>query len=245
MLIASKDKNEINKLKLSLKSEFEMKDLGEARRILGMEIERDRKHFELKLTQKEYIEKVLCRFSMENAKASNTPLPLHMKLSSKGSPILEEDKTYMAKVPYASAVCSLMYAMVCTRPDIANAVGMVSRYMANPGKSYWEAVKLILRYLRGTSSHDLVFGGSKAMDCKLVGYYDSDYAGDMDRRKSTFGYVFTLGGTAISWRSRLQTVVALSTTEAELIAAVEAAKEALYLNQLLCDLGFEHDSIDV
>ena len=146
-----------------------------------MKIVRDRKHFELKLTQKEYIEKVLCRFSMENAKASNTPLPLHMKLSSAGSPILEKDKAYMVKVPYASAVKSLMYVMVCVRPDIANVVGMVSRYMANPGKSHWEAVKLILRYLRGTSSHGLVFGGSKAMDCKLVGYCDSDYAGDRIR----------------------------------------------------------------
>ena len=180
MLVASKDKNETNKLKLSLKSKFETKNLGEERRIFSMETVRDRKHFELKLTQKEYIEKVLCRFSMENAKASYTPLPLHMKLSNKGSPILEEDKTYMAKVPYASAVGSLMYAMVCTGPDIANAIGMVSRYMANPGKSHWEAVKLILRYLRGTSSHGLVFGGSKAMDCKLVGYCDSNYAGDRD-----------------------------------------------------------------
>ena len=103
----------------------------------------------------------------------------------------------------------------------ANAVGMVSHYMANPEKSHWEAVKLILRYLRGTSSHGLVFGGSKAMDCKLVGYCDSDYAGDRDRRKSTFRYVFTLGGTGISWRSRLQTLVASSTAESELIAAVE------------------------
>ena len=134
MLIASKDKAEINKLKEKLKAEFEMKDLGEAKKILGMEIVRDQKRFELRLTQKEYIKKVLCRFNMENAKALNTPLPLHMKLSDKGSPIGEKDKAYMAKVPYASAVGSLMYAMVCTRPDIANAVGVVSRYMANPEK---------------------------------------------------------------------------------------------------------------
>ena len=106
-------------------------------------------------------------------------------------------------------------------------------------------MKAILRYLKGTTSHGLVFGGSDDRSCKLVGYCDSDYAGDRDRRKSTSGYVFTLGGTTISWRSRLQTVVALSTTEAELIAAVEAAKEALYLKRLLYDLGFEHESVDV
>lgn len=82
---------------------------------------------------------------MENAKTSDTPLSLHMKLSSKGSPILEKGKAYMAKVPYYSTVGSLMYAMVCTRPDIATAIGMVSRYMVNLGKSHWEDVKLILR----------------------------------------------------------------------------------------------------
>ena len=106
-------------------------------------------------------------------------------------------------------------------------------------------MKVILRYLRGTSRHGLVFGGSMSMNCKLVGYCDSDYADDRDLRKSTSKNVFTLGGMTISWRSRLQTVVALSTMEAELIAMVEAAKEALYLKRLLCDLGFEHHSIVV
>lgn len=145
MLIASKDKNEIKKLKMCLKLKFDMKDLGEARKILGKEIKRNQKSFELRLTQKEYIEKVLCRFSMKDAKASNTPLPLHMKLSIKGSPVLEKDKAYMIRLPYASAVGSLMYVMVCTRPNIANAIGVVCRYMTGSGKSHWEAVKVILR----------------------------------------------------------------------------------------------------
>ena len=244
MLIASKDKAEIDRLKSKLKAEFEMKDLGEARKILGMEIHRDRKLGLLRLSQKEYIQKVLARFSMEGAKAISTPMPLHIQLSSRGSPISEKDKAYMEKVPYASAVGSLMYAMVCTRPDIAQAVGLVSRYMANPGKTHWEAVKYIFRYLRGTPDHGLVFGG-RDRDFSLVGFCDSDYAGDRDRRKSTSGYVFTIGGTAISWRARLQTIVALSTTEAELIAAVEAAKEALYLRRLLCDLGFVFEGVEV
>ena len=106
-------------------------------------------------------------------------------------------------------------------------------------------MKLISRYLKRTTSHGLVFGGSKKENCSLLGYCDSDYVGDRDRRKSTYRYVFTLSGTTISWRSRLQTIVALSTMEEELIAAVEAAKEALYLKRLLCDLGIEHGSIDV
>ena len=106
----------------------------------------------------------------------------------------------MSKVPYVSAIGSLMYAMVCTRPNIAHVVGVVSRYMSNPGKQHWEAVKWILRYLKCTLSTSLCFTGA---DMKLTGYVDSGLAGDVDTRKSTTGYVYTLGGTAVSWVSRL------------------------------------------
>ena len=102
----------------------------------------------------------------------------------------------MSKTPYSLAVGSLMYAMVCTRPDIAHAVGVVSRYMNNPDKEHWKAVQWILRYLRGTTSHGLSFGGS---DTILQGYVDADMAGDKDNRRSTIGYVFTVGGTTINW----------------------------------------------
>jgi hypothetical protein len=102
----------------------------------------------------------------------------------------------MSRVPYSSAVGSLMYAMVYTRPDIAHAVGVVRKYINNPCKEHWEAVKWILRYLRGTSSHALCFGGS---DTHLKGYVDSDMVGDKDSRRSTTGYAFTIGGITKSW----------------------------------------------
>ena len=114
----------------------------------------------------------------------------------------------MSKVPYASAVGSLMYAMVCTRSNIAHAVGVVSRFMFNLGKQRWEAVKCIMRYLRGTSILKLTFEDGKPV---LAGYTDSDMAGDLDSRKSTFGYLMTFAGGAVSWQSRLQKCVALST----------------------------------
>ena len=101
----------------------------------------------------------------------------------------------MSKVPYASAIGSLMYAMVCIRPDIAHAVGVMSKFMSRPGKQHWEAVKWILRYLRGSSDTCLCFTGESL---KLQGYVDIDFAGDIDSRKSTTGLVFTLGGTTIS-----------------------------------------------
>jgi hypothetical protein len=154
-------------------------------------------------------------------------------------PKTQEEIEYMSRVPYSSTVGSLMYAMVCTRPDIAHAVGVVSRYMNNPGKEHWEAVKWILRYLRGTATHALCFGGSNTF---LQGYVDSDMAGDKDSRRSTTGYVFTIGGTIVSWISKLQKVVALSTTEAEYVAATEASKEMIWLQRFMEELGKKQEN---
>ncbi|KAL5722141.1 hypothetical protein ACHQM5_005698 [Ranunculus cassubicifolius] len=109
----------------------------------------------------------------------------------------------MRLIPYANVVGSLMYAMVCSRPDISHAVGTVSRYMHNPGKPHWEAVQWILRYLKGTMNVGLEFKKLEDTKSLCVGYVDSDYAGDMDKRRSTTGYVFTLAGGAICWRSIL------------------------------------------
>ncbi|PNX69499.1 retrovirus-related Pol polyprotein from transposon TNT 1-94 [Trifolium pratense] len=146
----------------------------------------------------------------------------------------------MEHVPYASAVGSLMYAMVCTRSDISQAVSVVSRFMANPGKTHWEAVKWILRYLKGTIDTCLCFGGDA---CHINGFVDSDYAGDLDRRRSTTGYVFQIHGVPVSWRSMLQSTVALSTTEAEYMAVAEGVKEALWLRGLLDDLGMKQECV--
>ncbi|CAM8980353.1 unnamed protein product [Rhodiola kirilowii] len=155
MLIAGECKLEIEKVNMDLSKEFTMKDLGAAKQILGMTIIRN--GAELKLSQKEYVEKVLNRFNMNNAKPVSTPLASHFKLPKDFSPSTEEDEKHMANIPYASAIGSLMYAMVCTRSDIAQVVGVVSRYMNNPGKQHWEAVKWIFRYLRGTTDVGLCF----------------------------------------------------------------------------------------
>ena len=111
-----------------------MKDLGNANHILGMRIMRDRQKWFLDLSQTEYIDKVLKRFNMEGGKTTSIPLASYLKLCLNDCPKSDADKAEMAKVPYSSAVGSLMYAMICTRPDIAYAVGVVSRYRANPGK---------------------------------------------------------------------------------------------------------------
>ena len=149
ILIVGKNVSRIAKLKKELSKFFAMKDLGPAKQILGMRIERDRNSNKLYLSQEKYIEKVLKKFWLDNAKAVSCPLAAHFKLSTKQCPSTDEMKKEMQNFPYASAVESLMYAMVCTRPDIAHAVNTVSRFMSNPGRPHWEAVKWILRYLRG------------------------------------------------------------------------------------------------
>ena len=247
ILIASKSMQEIQHLKLQLKKEFEMKDMGAASRILGMDIIRDRGKRLLCLNQSSYIKKVLETFDMSNSKTVLTPLAQHFKLSANQMPKTDYERDQMASVPYASAVGSIMYVMVCTRPDIAYALSMVSRFMGNPGKEHWEALKWILRYLKNTINKGLVFGINKhSKDLNIIsGYVDSDYAGCIDTRKSLTGYVFTMFGTAISWKANLQKVVALSTTEAEYMALTEAIKEALWLTGLIEELKLKQEIITV
>ena len=233
MLVAGSDMQEIVNLKQKLSKQFKMKDLGAAKQILGMRIKRDTNWRTLLLSQDKYINKVLSRFNMQNAKVVSTPLGVHFRLSKEQSPKIEEERAYMAKAPYASAIGSLMYVMVYTRPDIAQVVGAVSKYMNNPGKLHWEAVKWILRYLRGTTGKALCFKGG---DTILTSYVDVDLAGNVDIRRSTTGYVYTLGGTAVSWGSQLQKIVALSTTEVEYVVVTDVSKEMVWLQSFLEEL---------
>ena len=190
----------INRLKKQLSESFAMKDMGDAKQILGIRIMRDRQEKKLWLSQENYVKIVLQRFQMENAKAVSTPLATHFKLSTKQSPSDEYEKSDMQRVPYAFVVGSLMYAMVCTRPDIAHVVGTVSRFMSNLGREHWNAMKWILRYLRGTTCLRLCFGGDKPT---LVGYTDSDMGGDIDSRRSTSGYVIKFARGVVERQSRL------------------------------------------
>ena len=142
MLIASKNRSSIDKLKVQLSYEFEMNDLREARRVLGMEIERDRVKRRVSLTQKAYSQKMLQKFLIgDEIKSVSSPLALHFKLSAKMSLKTIDDREYMFHVSYASAVGSLMYAIMCTRSDLSQAMFMISRYMHDFSKGHWEAVR--------------------------------------------------------------------------------------------------------
>ncbi|XP_038880445.1 secreted RxLR effector protein 161-like [Benincasa hispida] len=134
--------------------------------------------------------------------------------------------------------------MVSTRPDIAYATSLVSRYMANLGKRHWKTTKWIMRYLKGTSNSKLMYQQLPNSKPEPIGYVNSDYVGDLDKRRSLSGYIFLYGRYVLSWKATLQSVVALSTTEAEFIALSEAVKEGLWLKGLLCDLGIKKNIIE-
>uniref|UniRef100_A0AAV1UB76 RxLR effector candidate protein n=1 Tax=Peronospora matthiolae TaxID=2874970 RepID=A0AAV1UB76_9STRA len=141
----------------------------------------------------------------------------------------------MCNVPYRSAVGGIMYLMVATRPDLAAAVGSLSQFSSDPCPTHWQALKRVLRYLQATPNHGLEF--TREEGSRICGYTDADWAGDIESRRSTSGYVFMMNGECISWKSQKQRTVALSSTEAEYMALSEATKEAVWLKVLLGELG--------
>ena len=197
ILIMGANKQAISDLKSRLNERFEMSDLGPCSQYLGMSVTRDRPNRTLYLSQEGYINQVLTQHDMYNdphSKGNGVAIPMeantHLGPAPEGFTASKQSRH-----SYQSAVGSLMYAMMGTRPDIAYAVSVVSRYAANPHDSHWTAVKRIFRYLRGTVSLKLVFRGPLQ---PLSGYTDSDYIGDPDTRRSTSGYTFNLGSAAIS-----------------------------------------------
>nr|GEZ89782.1 retrovirus-related Pol polyprotein from transposon TNT 1-94 [Tanacetum cinerariifolium] len=235
------EKEDHLELKDQLSKEFDMKDLGAAKTILGMEIQRVRKMGKLTLSQTDYISKVLKKFNMRCCKPVPTSLAPHFKLSSHECPKSEEVKEDISRVPYLSAIGSLMYAMVCVRLDLAHVVSIVSRYMHNPDKMHWEAVKCILRYLKVTSNIGLSFEKGRASPNGVVGHVDSDYAGDLGARKSLSSYIFSHYGSVISWYSSFQAIKTLSTTEAEYISSTEGVKEAIWLRGMVNEFGLPQE----
>lgn len=204
----------LSNIKLYLNQNFHVKDLGAATQILGMRICREKDR--TSLDQEVYIEIILEKFGMKDAKAVSTPMNASEKLSLNDCATKTEDIKFMQNIPYQEAIGCLMYLSQCTRPDICFAVNKLSRFNANPGPRHWSAVKHLLRYLRGTTKLKLNF--TKDVNNSITGYTDADWAASVDDRKSTTGYVFTAQGGAISWCSKRQPTVALSSCEAEYIA---------------------------
>ena len=235
ILLMGNDIPTLQSIKTWLGNCFSMKDLGEATYILGIRIYRDRSRKLIGLSQSTYIDKVLKRFSMQDSKRGFLPMTHGISLSKEQCPKTQEERERMSKIPYASAIGSIMYAMLCTRPDVSYALSVTSRHQVDPGESHWIAVKNILKYLRRTKDTFLIYGGEEELI--VTGYTDASFQTDKDDYRSQSGFVFCLNGGAVSWKSSKQATVADSTTEAEYIAASEAAKEAVWIKKFITELG--------
>lgn len=214
-----------------------MKDLGESKNILGVEIFRNREKGSLTISQHNYCSKILKKFIMPEAKVVAIPLAQHFKLSYENSPKENEEEhlNYMLKIPYSQVVDSLMYFMISTRPNLSYSTNLVSQYIAKSGKRHWETSKCILRYLKGIQEAKLLYKTCYTQSYEIYGFVDADYAGDLNKRMSLIGYVFRLGGNLLSWKAILQPMVALSSIEAEFVALTEAIKEGIWFKGLLKD----------
>jgi hypothetical protein len=212
-----------------LSDKFEITS-GPVDHFVGLEISRDRPKGLIHISQQAYVKKILARFRMGECKPRSVPADPCSHLEKEL--FTSETQDY----PYREAIGSLMYAAICTRPDISYAVGQVAKYSSKPSQVHWEAVKRIFAYLKGTISLGIsYFRGVK--DGVLQAFSDSDFAGDADDRRSTTGNIFILNNGPVSWRSQKQKCVALSTAESEYIAASMATKEVVWLRRLLMELG--------
>ncbi|GJZ57137.1 retrotransposon protein, putative, ty1-copia subclass, partial [Tanacetum coccineum] len=175
---------------------FAMKDLGEAAFILGIKIYRDRSKRLIGLGQNAYMDKILKRYKMDNSKRGHIPMQERLDLNKTQGASTPKEVKRMQNVPYASAVGSIMYAVRCTRPDVAFAQNITSRFQQNPGESHWTAVKNILKYLRNTKDMFLVYGGNPKAELRVDCYCNAGFETDIDDMKSLTGYVFVLNGSA-------------------------------------------------
>ena len=226
LILIAKSLGEIQEMKDGLSNTFKMKDMGQIRYCLGINFEMTEQG--ISLCQKQYLMKLLERYKLTEANTVTMPMDLNVKLV--------KDDSYSKKVDtvqYQSMVGSLLHAGRATCPDIAHAVGVVSKFNATPTQAHLTAVKRIFRYLKGTIDLKLQY---RSTDEKLLGYSDADWANDSDDRHLTTGNVFTVSGGAISWLSQKQATVALST---EYIALGSATQEVIWLHQLLTDLRIE------
>lgn len=241
MGVAAKCITIINKFKDDLRKHFDITDLGELHWILGIQVIRDQNARTIYLNQTAYIHSFLERFGMTNCVPTHTPLAIKECLTTAQSPSTPEEKRryedYANGLKYLEIVGAILYATQ-TRPDIQYAIGVLAQFGANPGRPHLEALKRVLRYLKGTAHFSLRLGGSDS-DVDLVGWTDSDWAQDIDSRRSVSGFAFEIAGGFVSWSSKKQPTVALSTVEAEYMAAANATKEAIWLRVLLEDLGFK------
>lgn len=207
--------------------------------LLGMTI---RQHAETKaitISQKAYLERMLAHFGLDTVRQRTTPLPPNVKLREAPDPLPDDERQYMADKPYRAVVGSILWAQVCTRADLAFAGSLLARYQLNPGREHWNCVEWVAGYILRTLDYSITYRAPTSPapapgdGLKPYAYVDSDHAGCQDTYRSTSGYVFFMAGAPVSWSSKRQATVALSTTESEYIGLSRAAQQAVWLTSFL------------
>lgn len=236
LLIAGTDTGEVQHIKHTLSNFFKMKDLGLIRYFLGMDIIQDTENSQIKINQTNYLKNVLKKFDMQNCNPITTPMEINFQHDS-----LKRDNSETLEIESRcrKLIGCLMYAMLCSRPDLCITINILSRYQSCASNDLWKALKRVLRYIQGTLNYSLTYDRN---DMTIIGYADADWAGDRLDRKSTSGYIFKINNCTVSWLSRKQSSVALSSTEAEYIALSLAVSEACWLKAILKDFKIINES---
>ena len=228
---ASKTDEEIQKRKDEMGKEWEIKDVGENKYFLGMRVQQNIDQGTIRLTQRPYWEHVLNRFSLTEITPRNTPLPVRIILDDNMSPKTDSEKREMGDKPYRPVLGSVMWGQLATRPDLSFAVSLLSRFQANPGIDHWKSLLHVIGYVKNTMDYGLTYSGNANLT--PVAYVDADYGGCRDMRRSTSGYVFMMAGGAVTWSSKRQPTVALSTVEAEYVAMSRCAQQMIWMQTWL------------
>jgi hypothetical protein len=236
---ASKTHEEAKRRKEEMGQEWEIKDVSDNEYFLGTRVQQDLNLGTIRLSQRPYWEHVLNRFDLTNITPRNTPLPVGLTLDQSMSPKTESEKLVMKNKPYRPILGSVMWGQLATRPDLSFAVSLLSRFQADPGIDHWSALMHVIGYIRNTMDYGLTY--SRDDDITPLAYVDADYGGCRDTRRSTSGYVFTMAGGAVTWSSKRQATVALSTVEAEYVAMSRCAQQMIWMHTWLEEVRVEHD----
>lgn len=230
IIITSTSNEMIDGIYQKINQNFEIRDLGRVKHYLGLEVIQD-KNGVYSINQEKYIKEIVAEFGLCDAKGSKIPMePNYQKTVEEGSELISNEK-------YQKLLGSLLFISINTRPDISASVCILAQKTNHPTQRDWNELKRILRYLKETSHLKLSLSSNDTKDSKLSCYVDASYAEDRTDRKSMTGYIFKLNGGTISWCSKKQQCVTLSSTEAELVAMAEACKEAIWISKLLKDIN--------
>lgn len=215
--------------------------------LLGMTIRQDPNSKAITISQRAYFSRMLAHFRLENVRRRNTPLPPNVKLHESPDPLPDEELRFMQDKPYRAVIGSIMWGQVCTRPDLAFAASLLARYQLRPGREHWECVEWVAGYILNTLDYAITFRAPRTQPpvqgagLKPYAYVDSDHAGCRDTYRSTSGYVFFMAGAPVSWCSKRQATVALSTTESEYIGLSRATQQAVWLSSFLSEIDLAQE----